>query len=52
MHLRQLGFDADEVRHRVVAHTPQVLAMQAADIELLIRLWGKFSVGVDERAGM
>lgn len=52
LRLKQLGFDNDEVRHRVVAYCPQVLAMQEQDINMLIRLWSKFGVGVDERAGM
>lgn len=52
MRLKQLGFDNDEVRHRVVAYCPQVLAMDQGDIDTLIRLWEKFRVGVDERAGM
>jgi hypothetical protein len=52
LRLKQLGFDNDEVRHRVVAYCPQVLAMPEQDIDMLIRLWSKFGVGVDERAGM
>eukprot|EP00878_Enallax_costatus_P032408 GHUV01035614.1.p2 GENE.GHUV01035614.1~~GHUV01035614.1.p2 ORF type:complete len:118 (+),score=42.06 GHUV01035614.1:701-1054(+) len=52
MHLKHLGFDNDEVRHRVVAYCPQVLMMEKADIDTLITLWSKFQVGVDERAGM
>lgn len=52
VHLKQLGFDNDEVRHRVVAYCPQVLMMEIADIDTLISLWSKFQVGVDERAGM
>ncbi|KAF6261196.1 hypothetical protein COO60DRAFT_801456 [Scenedesmus sp. NREL 46B-D3] len=52
LQLKQLGFDNDEVRHRVVAFCPQVLAMSEQDINMLIRLWSKFGVGVDERAGM
>jgi hypothetical protein len=51
-HLRGLGFEEDGARHRVVAWAPQVLMMEPDDITSLIRLWSKFSVGVDERAGM
>lgn len=51
LHLKALGFDNDEVRHRVVAFCPQVLGMQPADIDVLVRLWSKFRVGVDEHAG-
>lgn len=52
MHLKHLGFDNDEVRHKVVSYCPQVLMMGKADIDTLISLWSKFQVGVDERAGM
>jgi hypothetical protein len=52
VHLKQLGFDDDEVRHRVVAYCPQVLMMETEDIDTLIALWSKFQVGVDERVGM
>ena len=45
--LKELGFDNDEVRHRVIAYCPQVLMMQPEDIDLLIRLWSKFKTGVD-----
>eukprot|EP00877_Chromochloris_zofingiensis_P002048 jgi/Chrzof1/11844/Cz06g12040.t1 len=48
--LKALGFDNDEVRHRVVAYCPQVLMMQPEQIKTLIRLWAKFRVGVDERS--
>jgi len=51
-HLRTLGFDEDAARHQVVAWAPQVLIMPEDEITSLIRLWSKFSVGVDERAGM
>lgn len=50
MHLKALGFDNDEIRHRVVAYCPQVLAMSTRDIDMLIRLWDKFKFGVDEQA--
>lgn len=51
-HLCDLGFDEESVRHQVVAWCPQVLTMQQEEITNLIRLWSKFQVGVDERAGM
>jgi hypothetical protein len=47
LRLKELGFDNDEVRHRVIAYCPQVLMMQNEDIDLLIRLWSKFKTGVD-----
>ncbi|GBF98471.1 hypothetical protein Rsub_11681 [Raphidocelis subcapitata] len=51
-HLADLGFADDAARHRVVAWNPRVLLLPPDQITDLIRLWSKFAVGVDERAGM
>jgi hypothetical protein len=50
-HLKSLGFDDDEVIHRVIAFQPRVLMQSNEDIDTLIRLWSKFSVGVNENGG-
>jgi hypothetical protein len=50
-HLKSLGFDDDAVVHKVIAFQPRVLMQSNKDIDTLIRLWSKFSVGVDECGG-
>lgn len=50
-HLRALGFE-DAAAHRVIRAWPQVLALSTDEIDTLLRLWAKFAVGVDERAGI
>lgn len=46
-HLKQLGFDDDQIIHRVVANYPQILMQDTSQIDTLIRLWSKFSAGID-----
>jgi hypothetical protein len=37
---------------QVIAWAPQVLLLGEQELTDLIRLWSKYQVGVDERAGM
>ncbi|KAF8058073.1 hypothetical protein HT031_005733 [Scenedesmus sp. PABB004] len=43
LHLKKShGFDDEQVRHVALAFAPQLLAMEPADIDVLIGLWKKF----------
>jgi hypothetical protein len=39
-----------QVIHKVVAFQPRVLMQSPEEVSTLIRLWSKFSTGVDEGA--
>lgn len=52
MHLKALGFDNDEIRHRVVAYCPQVcVCLFACDFSSGWRVWGGLFVSAGVLGG-